>query len=183
MEELLKEFERRTAEILSGFKQELVSVRTNRPNPQLVENIKVEYAGQMLMIKQLGSIAVQPPRDIVITVWDKNMLASVAKAIEASPLHLTPATDGNAVRVQLPSLTEERRQDLIRFVRLMAEKVRIRLRAERDESNKRAAKAFEEKRLSEDQKFRAKEGIQKLVDKTNGEIEATLANKAKEISE
>lgn len=183
MEELLKEFEKKTGGILSGLKQEIVSVRTNRPNPQLLENIMVECAGQMLMIKQVGSIAVQPPRDIVITVWDKSFLAAVAKAIETSPLHLTPMTDGSVVRVRLPSLTEERRQDLIRFVRSMAEKARIKLRAERDDGNKRAVKAFDEKRLSEDQKFKAKEGIQKLMDKANGEIEAIIANKVKEISE
>lgn len=183
MDTVLHAFEQALQAFIAGLKQEVTAVRTNRPTPQLIENVKVEYAGATLAVKQLGSISVQPPRDLVVTVWDKGTVNAVAKAIEHAGIGLTPNTDGAAIRIQLPPLTDERRAEFVKLVKGMAEKTRIRLRAERDETNKKIQRACDAKEISEDRKFKLKEQVQKAVDKANGEIEAMLGNKIKEINE
>lgn len=183
MDQAVADFEKKIQALLGGMKQELTGVRTNRPTPQLIESIKVEYAGQLLMIKQLGSISVQLPRDLVVTVWDTSVAGAVAKAIEHASLGLTPSTDGQVVRIKIPPLTEERRAEFVKLVKSMAEKARIRLRAERDEVNKKIGRAADEKKINEDQKFKFKERVQKAVDKVNGEIETVLQNKIREVNE
>ncbi len=158
-------------------------VRTNRPSPQLVEDMLVDYADEKLKIKQLGSISVNPPREIVISVWDKGAVASIAKAIQESPLKVNPAVDGASVRFSMPPLTEERREELVKLVGQTAEKSRIRLRAMRDEANKRIEADFKAKAISEDQKFKTKKRVQEVIDKENKAIEELVLKKAKEIAE
>lgn len=183
METVIKDFEARLKAAVAELRQEFLGIRSNRPTPQLLDNIKVDYFGQALPIKQLGTIGVSLPREIYVTVWDKNAAPAVAKAIEISPLRLNPSVDGNVVRMILPPLTEERKLELIRLVKSIAEKTRIRMRSGRDETNKRIDKAFAEKQVSEDQKFKLKKLVQEAVGKTDKEIEELVAAKAKEISE
>ena len=180
-EPFVREFDGRVQVLLGGLKAELAGIRTNRPSPELLENVKVAYAGTELTIKQLGTIGVQPPRDLLVTVWDKAMAAAVAKAIEQAGLGFTPNVDGNVVRMALPPLTDERRAELMKLAKRMAEGVRIRLRAERDETNKRIAKAAEEERLREDEKFQLKQDVQKRTEAANGDINRMLEVKSKEI--
>lgn len=168
---------------LEALKTELSGVRTNRPNPKLVEDIKVDYLGQQLTIRQLGSINIVPPREIDINVWDKGSLPSVMKGIETSGRGLTANSDGNLIRINLPTLTDERRQELTKLVKSMVEQSKIKIRASRDEVNKKIETAYKAKAISEDQKFKSKEQVQKSVDKINGEVELLLAGKIKEISE
>jgi len=113
MNSLIEEYKSRLRELLEGLRRELHGVRTNRPHPGLVEDIKVDYYGRTLPIKQLGSVAVVPPREIQIHVWDANATASVAKALEGAPLGLSVHGEGSIVRVYLPELSEERRRELI----------------------------------------------------------------------
>lgn len=172
----IKEFEQKLKIIVDGFKNEIGGIRTNRPSPQLVENIRLDYFDQKMTIKQLGSITIVPPREIDITIWDKGAVGPVAKAIESSGLGLSANIDGLVIRLNLPPPTDERRQEFIKLVKAMAETTRIKIRSLRDEANKKA------KSLPEDQKFKSLKQIQDLVDKNNKEIENQLESKAKEIN-
>jgi len=177
MDEITKDIEQKTKAIFDALRQEIVSIRTNRPTAKLVEDIKADYFGQQTPIKQLASISIVPPREIDISVWDKNALAPVVKAIESSNLGVTANVDGNLIRINLPPLTDERRKELTKLIKGIVEQSRIKIRAMRDEANKKTKDA------PEDQKFKLKEKIQDIVDKTNKEIEAMLAAKIKEIEE
>src|SRR3989344_2713675 len=174
MEEFLKDLDGKIKPLLEILKQELSGIRTNRPNPQLVEDLEVDYLGQKLKVKQLGSISVAPPRELQISVWDRNSAAPVAKALDASPQKFNPSVQGSVIRIQMPPLTAERREELMKVVRSAAEKERIRLRALRDEEKKKLEGVFKAKTVSEDQKFKTKKQIQERVDKTNQEIESLL---------
>lgn len=183
METLIKDLEKNLKAALESLKVELSGVRTNRPNPKLVEDIKVDYMGQQLTVKQLGTISIIPPREINISLWDKAAIAPLMKAIETSGRGLTANSDGNVIRINLPTLTDERRQELIKLVKSMTEQVKIRVRSLRDDVNKKVESSFKAKTISEDQKYKGKEQIQKAVDKINAEIESVLSGKIKEISE
>ncbi|MCL4405165.1 MAG: ribosome-recycling factor [Patescibacteria group bacterium] len=172
----IKELEKKFAAAAAELKETLSSFRTNRPTPKLVENIKVPYLDQTMSVKQLGSITVEPPRDLVISVWDRNSLPAVAKAIESENIGLSVAPQGNVVRVRLPELTEERRHELEKLVKSSIEETRIKMRVERDAVNKNINAESDK-----DTKFRSKEEVQKLVDKFNGVIEVMLKDKLSEI--
>ena len=175
--EYLKELEQKFNNLTLKFKDELSSLRTNRPTPKLVDSIKAEYAGNFLAINQLGSISIEPPRSIIITPWSTDSAPPIVKAIEAANIGVGAAQQGNIIRVTLPELTEERRQELIKLVRKMAEETRIRMRIERDEVNK-----IVNQEADKNEKFRAKEALQKLVDKFNQEVDKVVDTKIQEIS-
>ncbi len=183
MDELIKSSEGRIKDLVALFQKDLSGFRTNRPHPQLVEDVKVEYAGQFLPLKQVGSISIIPPREIQINVWDPNAVPMVAKAIESANLGLNPSVQGNMVRVMLPPMSDERRDELKRLVKTVAEKFRIQLRGLRDETNKKVEAAAKAKEVSEDQKFKLRDRIQKAIDAANKDIEALIDRKFQEISE
>ncbi len=180
--DFLKELELKSAEIIQHLKDELSGIRGGRPVSKLVEDISVDYFGQKLAIKQLGSISVVLPREIQITVWDKNIAPPIGKAVEAA-LNVGTSIEGNLVRVNLPPLSEERRGELTKVVKKEAEEARIKIRALRDDILKQIKQEEEGGKITEDDKFKLKEQIQKGVDKVNEEIEKSLENKIKEISE
>ena len=173
----------KTAEIIKYFKDQISSIRSGRPTPKLVENLPVDYLNQKMTIKQLGSISIVPPTTIQISVWDAQAIFSVSKAIESSNLSVVANIDGNLVRINLPPLSSERRQDLIKVVKKEAEEAKIKIRHIRDEENKKINRQEEEGEIGEDQKFKLKEETQKEIDKANEEIERILENKIKEIEE
>ncbi len=165
------------------FKDQISSIRSGRPTPKLVENLPVDYFGQKMTVKQLGSIGIVPPTTIQISVWDAQAVAAVSKAIESSNLSVVANIDGNLVRINLPPLSSERRQELIKVIKKEAEEAKIKVRHLRDEENKKINRQEEEGEIGEDQKFKLKEETQKEIDKTNEEIERILENKIKEIEE
>lgn len=169
--------------VLDDFKNTLNTIRTARPNSALVENIKVEYYNQLIPIKQLGTINIHPPREIEIQVWDKNAVSAVSKAIETSDLKLSTNTTGSSIKIFLPELSTERRAELIKYSKKIAEEHKIRIRQIRDALNKEIQRDFDEGILSEDLKFKLKEDVQKEIEKLNEEIEKLLENKIKEINE
>lgn len=181
--DILKNLEVKILEALKRFKEQLAGIRGGRPTSKLVEDIPVEYFGQKLAIKQLGSISIIPPREIQVSVWDKNVAPVVLKAIESSNLNASANIDGNLVKINLPPLSGERRQELVKIVKKEAEETRVRIRNIRDEANKEINRRFGDKKISEDEKFKLKEEVQKLIDKSNEEIEKILGNKIKEIEE
>jgi len=179
----LKQLDQKLKAAVESLRTEFQTIRSGRPSPRMVEDIKVEVYGQQMPIKALGSISVVPPREIQISLWDKEVVGAVAKAIEASSLNVPANTDGNLIRINLPSLTDERKKEFEKVVRKITEEMRIRVRGARDEANKEIKRMEADKELSEDMAFKQKEEVQKLVDKVNGEIEILLLNKIKEITE
>ena len=177
MDQEIKNFEKNLQNIVASFKNEISGIRTNRPSPKLVEDIKVDYFNQKMTVKQLGSIAIVPPREININIWDKGAVGPVAKAIEVSGLGLSANIDGNLIRLNLPQLTDERRQELIKLIKSLTENSRIKIRSARDDINKKA-KALSD----EDDKFKSLKKNQEMVDKYNKELEVNLENKIKEIN-
>jgi len=163
------------------FKEEISSIRTGRPHTGLVEDIKVNYYDQTMPLKQIGSIGVVPPRTIQIQVWDKGSVDAVVKAVESSALNLSASADGNIIRINLPELSEERREEIIKHVKKIAEEHRIHLRNLRDEVNKKIQASLDAREISEDQKFKLREDVQSRVDKINESIEQALENKIQEI--
>ena len=177
----LKSLEQKLKSFVESLKNEFQTIRSGRPSPRMVEDIKVEIYGQQMPVKALGSISVVPPREISISVWDKSVVGAVARAVEDSPLKVAANIEGNVIRINLPQLTDERKKEYEKVIRKMAEEMRIRIRSSRDGANKEVKKMEEEKKLSEDAAFKKKEEIQKLTDKANKEVEELLESKIKEI--
>ena len=175
----IKKLNEEMAGALEHFRSELSGVRTSRPTSRLIEDIKVEYFGQMTPVKQLGSIMIVPPMEMAVSLWDAGAVAETAKAIESANLGLSVAVDGTTIRLRLPMLTSDRRAELAKLAKAMAEKERIKIRGYRDDANKRAKAAAE----NEDMQFALKEGIQKITDATNKGIDALLAAKVEEVGE
>ena len=180
--DFIKDIESKTLEAVKHFKEQISSIRGGRATPKLVENINIDYYGQKLLIKQAGSISAPSPKEINILVWDNSTVPLIVKAVE-SALNINAVAEGNLIRINFPPLSEERRKEFIKLVKKEAEGIRIRIRAIRDEANKKINLDFEEKKISEDEKFKTKEKIQKITDEANKEIENCLENKIKEIEE
>jgi ribosome recycling factor len=179
MDALVKELENHLKKVVAALKGDLRGIRSGRPTPELLENVKVSVYEQPLSIKELGSLSIRPPREIIVTVWDQNVIAAVLKAIQDAQVGLTPNVEGNTIRCPLPPLTQERREELSRHVRKLAEEVRIKIRTLRDEANKK----IKVQEPDEDQVFKAKERVQKLVDEANGEVETLVEGKIRELQE
>lgn len=181
--EYIKKAETSFKNIVEDLKKVLSGIRTSRPTVGLVEDIKVDYYGNTIPIKQLGTINIHPPREIEIQVWDKNAVSLVAKAIETSDINLSANITGNSIRIFLPELSAERKEELIKYAKKIVEEHKIRIRQIRDTLNKEIEKDFDEGILREDLKFKIKEKIQEHVEKINSEIDNILENKIKEIKE
>lgn len=158
-------------------------VRTGRANPQLVEGLHVEYYGTPTLLKQLASISVPDQHMIVIQPWDPTCIADIEKAIMKSNLGVNPSNDGKMVRLSLPALSKERRQELVKLVHKMSEDGRVSLRTIRRDAKEHLEKMEKDKAISEDDKFRGVDELQKIVDKYIGKIDDLLKNKEKEILE
>jgi ribosome recycling factor len=183
MDTYLKELEGSLRTVTDRLLEELRGVRSNRPSVGLVEDVKVEAYGQTLTVKEMGSLSVRPPRDIEVSVWDQSVLGAVAKAIESSKSGFSVSVQGNLVRVTLPAMTDERRAELSKLVKRMTEDVRIEIRNRRDDTNKKIRAAQDAGTVTEDQMFRSKDQIQKIVDAANQKAEQALEAKLAEIAE
>jgi len=177
MEEIFKSTEEDMKKAVQYFKNEIAGLRTGRASTALVEEIKVDYYGSKVPIKQLASISVPEANQIVLQVWDKGAVELVEKAIMEN-LNLTPQKQGNVLRLTLPPLTEERRRELVRMLHKMAEEARVAVR-----NIRRDAKELieDQEGISEDEIKRALEKLQKLTDKYIEEINHLTEAKEKEI--
>ncbi|MFA6495003.1 MAG: ribosome-recycling factor [Candidatus Paceibacterota bacterium] len=182
MENIKQELQGHLDIIRQMLKDEVAAVRGSRPTPALVEDIMVEYYGQKMPIKQMGSIGVVPPREIQVSVWDQSAASLVAKAI-SDKLNVQAAPDGSIIHVNLPSLTQDRKDELIKMVRAKIEDARIKSRTMRDEIKKKIADKEKAAELTEDDKFELGEFMQKAVDAFNKDLDAVLEKKIAEINE
>lgn len=165
------------------MKRELLTLRAGRASPALVEGLEVDYYGTMTPLNQLAGITVPEPRLIVIQPWDKGAIKEVEKAILKSDLGLTPNNDGNLIRLAIPQLTEERRLELVKFVRKKGEEGRIAIRNLRREANEKLKAAQKDGQLSEDQFYTSQEKTQEMTDDYIKMIDGLLEEKEKEIME
>ncbi len=159
---------------VEGLKEELASIRTGHATPALVEHIKVEYAGVPTPLNQIAGISAPGARLLVIQPWDKSCMHNIEKAILKSDIGINPSNDGNVIRLSIPPLTEERRQELIKMVRRRVEERRIAIRNLRREAMDELKKLEKEKDISQDEHKRALDQLQKLTDSfiSNAEIVA-----------
>lgn len=181
--EILEKFKNELSKIEELLKIEISSLRIGRASPALVENILVDCYGSKMPIKQLASISAPEPRTLTIEPWDKKILPDLEKAILTSNLGLSPIVDKNLIRINIPALTEERRTAILKILNSKLEEARIKLRSSRDRAIKEAGELFDDKKITEDEKFKMKEEVQKTMDLMNDNLEKLLKLKEREIKE
>lgn len=182
-EEVLRELEHKMKKTVEATAREFSTIRTGRAHSSLVEGIKVDCYGTSMTIKQLATISTPESRLIIIQPWDRSIVGEVEKAIMTSELGITPNNDGKVIRISIPTLTKERRDELAKVLKKIAEEGKISLRTARRVANEDIDKLEKDKAITEDEKFKQKDRVQKLIDKYTKEIEDVLANKEKEIQE
>ncbi len=160
----LRNIEERMRKTVEGLKKELAIIRTGRATPTLVEHIKVEYAGFPTPLNQVAGISAPEARLLVIQPWDKGSIKSIEKAILTSELGLTPVSDGNVVRINIPLLSEERREELVKVVRKRVEERRVVIRNLRREAMEELRELEKNKDISQDEHKRVLNQLQKLTD-------------------
>ncbi len=181
--EILKEAEEKMKKAVSVVRSEFGTVRTGRASVSLLDRIQVEYFGNPVPLNQLASITAPEPRMLIVQPWDKSTFAGIQKAILQSDLGLTPSSDGNVIRLPVPPLTEERRKELVKVVKGIAEEGRVTVRNIRREANENLKGKEKLHEISEDDRYRAEGKVQELTDKYVEEIDTMLKNKEKEIIE
>ncbi len=181
VEGLIKERRKELDAVVDWMRAEAGALRTGRANPEMVSELILDYMGSPLRIKEVAAISSPDPRSLVIQPWDKNALAAIEKAIRDSSLQLSPVVDGVAVRLTIPSLTQERRQEYVKLLGTKTEEARIRIRHIREDILKKVQTAVKEKTAREDDVHRAKDQLQKLVDEYNGKLEAITSKKEAEL--
>jgi len=183
LNQVYQEVERKMAKTAEALKSEFAGIRTGRANPNLLDGIKVQSYGTAVPLNQVAGISVPEARLLIIQPWDKAVLPEIEKAILKSELGLTPVNDGRVIRLPIPPLTEERRRDLTKLVKKMAEESKVAVRNIRREANDEVKKLEKEKKISEDDSKKAIEKIQEITDRAVKGIEEILAKKEKEIME
>jgi ribosome recycling factor len=181
--DVIADAKERMAKAIDATKREFGALRTGRASPALLEQIRVDYYGAPTPVNQLATVTVPEPRLLVIQPWDKKFVREVERAILKSELGLVPSSDGVHIRVPIPSLTEERRKDLVKVAHRHAEEGRVAVRNIRREAKEMIEEFEESGEVSEDDAERAIEELQKLTDKAIGDIDALLAAKDTEIME
>ena len=163
------------------YKKELTSMRAGRANPQLLDRILVDYYGTPTPINQVANVSIPDPRIIQIAPWEQSMLKAIEKAIQKSDLGINPSNDGKVIRLLMPELTEERRKDLVKQTRKLAEECKIAIRSIRREANDQIKKMKKDNLITEDEQKTTEGKIQKATDKIVKEMDAVTADKEKEL--
>ena len=171
----------RMEKAVDDFRKELATIRTGRANATLLDNVRVDYHGTPMPVNQLGSMTVPDPTMIVIAPWDPSAVALIDKAIRAAELGLNPTNDGKVVRVPIPALTEERRKDLVKQLHKILENHRTAVRNIRRDLKEAIEKLEKEKKISEDDKKRSLDELEKLSHAETKKIEDLSAAKEKEV--
>ena len=166
---------------ISVYSENLAEIRAGRANPAILNKIKVDYYGVPTPISQMAGISVPEARLIVIQPWDASVLKDIEKAILASDIGLNPNNDGKVIRLAFPELTEERRKDLVKDIKKIAEESKVAIRAIRRDGIDEAKEMEKESLMTEDELKKAEDQIQKLTDKKIAEIDIILDKKEKEI--
>ena len=177
----LEGLEERMQKTIGVFQDNLSEIRAGRANPAILNKVSVEYYGAVTPINQVAGISVPEARTIVIQPWDASILKDIEKAILASDIGLNPNNDGKVIRLNFPELTEERRKDLAKEIRKIAEEARVSIRSIRRDGMDEAKSKCKSSEITEDERESLEDKIQKLTDKYIAQIDKLLEDKEKEI--
>ena len=183
IKDIIQQTENKMKKVLESVSREFTEVRTGRAHPGLMEGLHIDYYGTLTLLKQIAAISVPDPRSILIQPWDVSAIAEIEKAILNSKLGVMPSNDGKIIRLSIPPLSKERRFELTKMVKEMAENGRVSLRTIRRDANEKIKKSQGEGHVSEDDSFKGQETIQKLTDKYIKEVDQILESKNKELVE
>jgi ribosome recycling factor len=183
VEDTLQDADQKMRGAVSVVRDELGGIRTGRANAKILDRISVDYYGTKTALNQLASFSVPEPRLLVIQPFDKNAMGAMEKAIMQSDLGLTPSNDGNVIRLAFPTLTEERRKELIRIAHERAEEARVAVRNVRRHAKDSLERLEHEHEISEDDLKRSEKELQRLTDQFVTEVDQALAHKEKELGE
>lgn len=178
---IAKEAEGRMKDALEAIGKQFAGIRTGRAHPGLVEAIKVDYYGTKTPLKQLANITTPDPRSVVIQPWDKNSMNMIEKAIQNSDVGITPTNDGKVIRLSMPQLTQERREELKKVLHRITEEGKVSIRNARHHAIDEATKAEKDNRMTEDDKFLAREKVEKVTKEYTKKMQEALEDKEKEI--
>ena len=181
--EILKDTESKMKKAMETMLREFSEVRTGRAQPALIDDMHIDYYGTSTPIKQIAAVSSPDPRQILIQPWDANAIKDIEAAISSSKLGINPMNDGKVIRLVFPPLSAERREEFIKVCKDMAERGRVTLRSIRRDSNEKIKKMQSEGHVSEDDKFKGEEEVQKMIDRFIKEIDLTFEKKSKELRE
>ena len=183
VEEIFEDLNERMGKSIESLKREYRRLRTGRASVSLLDGIRVSYYDTPTPLNQMASLAVPEPRLIVIQPWDKTAIGDIEKAILKSELGLTPMNDGKLIRIAIPPLTEERRKELVKVARKMAEDNKVAIRNIRRDANEMLKDLKTEKEITEDNLYRSQDEVQKITDDFISQVDELCAAKEKEILE
>jgi ribosome recycling factor len=183
IDEILRSIEKKMQTSIGVLKRELATIRTGHATPGLIDHIKVEYAGVPTPLNQLASISAPRARLLVIQPWDKTSIHNIEKAILTSDLGLNPTSDGNVIRINIPPLSEERRQELIKIARGKAEKEKVVIRNHRHDAMDELKKLEKGKEISQDELKRALDQLQKITNSFTADADQAERDKEAELRE
>jgi ribosome recycling factor len=178
---IIKKIEERMNLSLGAYSKELSTIRTGRANPKMLDSVRVEVYGQKMPISQLATVSTPEPQMINVQVWDKANVGAVDQAIRTSDLNLNPLVDGQLLRIAIPKLTEERRKELIKVLKTIAEKAKVAIRNIRRDSLEELKKEQKDNNLSEDDLKKNSNEVQKITDLKIADIDKKLSDKEVEI--
>ena len=181
VEMIVMEAEERFAKTTDVFKSDLSSIRAGRANPHVLDKIKVDFYGTLSPINQVGNVAVQDGQCLVISPWDKSLLKTIEKAIQVSDIGINPTNDGNVIRLVFPTLTEERRKEIVKQVKKMSEDAKVALRNIRRDANDKCKDMKKASEMTEDEQKISEKEIQDLTDKYIKEVDKVSEKKKAEI--
>jgi len=183
VDEIFEDLNDRMGKSVEALKREYSRLRTGRASVSLLDGIRVSYYDTPTPLNQMASLAVPEPRLIVIQPWDKTAIGDIEKAILKSELGLTPMNDGKIIRIAIPSLTEERRKELVKVARKMAEDNKVAVRNIRRDANEMLKDLKKEKEITEDDLYRSQEEVQKITDQFISQVDELCSAKEEEILE
>ncbi len=183
LDDIYLEADEKMSKVIAAFQREMANLRAGRANPSLLDRIEVDYYGTSTPLNQLAGISAPEPRLLVIQPWDKNAMGEIEKAILKSDLGLTPNNDGSVIRLAIPQLTEERRKELVKFVRKKSEESKVSIRNIRRDANDSIKKLEKASEISEDDHKRAQDSVQEMTDEKIKEIDAITELKENEMME
>lgn len=181
IEQIISSHKPNLAAVIEHFQHDLSSVRTGRANPALLATVMVDSYGTKLPVQQVANVSVSDAKTLTISPWDKSQLAEIEKGILEANLGFTPSNDGNVIRINLPSLTEDRRKEMVKLVGQMAEKARIGIRGVREDIMKAVKKSEADGQATKDDVAAAQKKVQEIIDDYNKQIKEVAEDKEKEL--
>lgn len=181
--DIKKDSEQKMSKTVAVYKEDLQSIRAGRANPTLLDKITIDYYGQVTPLNQVAGISAPEPRLLSIQPWDANTIPEIEKAIQKSDLGITPSNDGKIIRLVIPQLTEERRKDLIKIVKKNSENAKVAIRNIRRDSMEDIKKLEKSNEITEDDRKKAEDEIQKITDKYIDDIDKITKEKESELME